>query len=179
MSAESLGSRSEQAQQRVVDRHRGGETTASTAGAAQGYAGLATRALALAIDALVIDGAAALVGVTVGLGLSLLHLPSQVDAIVAVALGALFVLWSIGYFVFFWSTTGQTLGSRAMSIAVVDSGGRGALKPRRALLRFCALCLGAAALLSGILVMLWDPRRRCFHDYVARTTVVYVEDGAA
>ncbi len=141
------------------------------------FAGLATRSLALAIDAAVIDGVALVVAVTVGLGLSLLHMPSEVNKIIA-AFGALiWVLWSIGYFVFFWSTTGQTPGSRAMSIVVVDVQGRGRLKPRRALLRFLALCAGAAALLLGIVVMLWDRRRRCFHDRVARTVVVYAPPG--
>jgi uncharacterized RDD family membrane protein YckC len=137
------------------------------------YAGLATRALALAIDAAVIDGVALFVGVIVGLGLSLLHLPSDVNKIIA-GFGALvWVLWSLGYFVFFWSTTGQTPGNRVMSITVLDSQGRGRLKPRRALLRFVALCAGAAALLTGILIMLWDDRRRCFQDRVARTVVIY------
>jgi uncharacterized RDD family membrane protein YckC len=56
---------------------------------------------------------------------------------------------------------------------VVDVKGRGRLKPRRALLRFVTLCIGAAALLTGILIMLWDGRRRCFHDRAARTVVVY------
>ncbi len=162
----------------MLARRRGTTAAATGSTTAHTYAGLATRALALAVDALVIDGAAALVGVTVGLGLSLLHLPSGVDTLVAAFLALLWVLWSVGYFVFFWSTTGQTLGSRTMSIAVVDSAGRGPLKPRRALLRFCGLCIGAAALLSGILVMLWDARRRCFHDWLARTVVVYVEDRA-
>lgn len=137
------------------------------------YAGLATRLIALALDAVVVDGIALFAAVTVGLGLSLLHMPSEVNKILA-GLGALiWVLWSIGYFVFFWSTTGQTPGSRMMSIVVLDTEGRGRLKPRRALLRFFALCAGAAALLLGILIMLWDPRRRCFHDRVARTVVVY------
>jgi hypothetical protein len=64
-----------------------------------------------------------------------------------------------------------------MSIVVMDVHGRGRLKPRRALLRFVTLCLGAAALLGGILIMLWDDRRRCFHDRVARTLVLYASSG--
>ena len=137
------------------------------------YAGLATRTIALALDAVVIEGVALVVAVTVGLGLSLLHLPSDVNKILAAVGGLIWVLWSLGYFVFFWSTTGQTPGNRVMSIMVLDVQGRGRLKPRRALLRFVALCIGAAALLSGILIMLWDGRRRCFHDRAARTLVVY------
>jgi uncharacterized RDD family membrane protein YckC len=141
------------------------------------YAGLATRTIALALDAVVIEGAALVVAVTVGLGLSLLHLPSDVNKVIAAVGGLIWLLWSLGYFVFFWSTTGQTPGSRAMSIVVLDVQGRGRLKPRRALLRFFALCAGAAALLAGIVIMLWDDRRRCFHDRVARTLVVYAPSG--
>ncbi len=137
------------------------------------YAGLATRAVALALDAVVVEGIALFVGVTVGLGLSLLHMPEEVNVVLAAIGGVIWLLWSLGYFVFFWSTTGQTPGSRVMSIVVLDVQGRGRLKPRRALLRFLALCVGAAALLTGILIMLWDGRRRCFHDRVARTVVVY------
>lgn len=137
------------------------------------YAGLATRTVALALDAVVVEGVALVVAVTVGLGLSLLHMPEEVNVILAAVGAFIWVLWSLGYFVFFWSTTGQTPGSRVMSIVVLDVKGRGRLKPRRALLRFVTLCIGAAALLSGILIMLWDGRRRCFHDRMARTVVVY------
>jgi uncharacterized RDD family membrane protein YckC len=141
------------------------------------YAGLATRTLAFALDAAIIDGVALFVAVTVGLGLSLLHLPKAVNVAIAAVGACIWILWSIGYFVFFWSTTGQTPGSRVMSIAVVDANGGGQLKPRRAALRLIALAIGAAALLSGIVVMLWDSRRRCFHDRVTRTLVLYVRSG--
>ena len=137
------------------------------------YAGIATRTLAFALDAAVIEGVALFVAVTVGLGLSLLHLPSEVNKIIAAVGAFIWALWSLGYFVFFWSTTGQTPGNRVMSITVIDVQARGRLKPRRALLRFVALCAGAAALLSGIVIMLWDDRRRCFQDRVARTVVLY------
>jgi uncharacterized RDD family membrane protein YckC len=178
VSVESARLRTEQAQREAIARVRGDSAPADATASTEPYAGLATRTLALAVDGAVVEGSAAFVGVTVGLGLSLLHLPSTVDKVVAVVLGLLWIAWSAGYFVFFWSTTGQTLGSRVMSIVVIDIKERGALKPRRALLRFFALCIGAAALLVGILMMLWDSRRRCFHDRVARTYVVYV-DGAS
>lgn len=143
------------------------------------YAGLATRTLAFALDAAVVEGVALFVAVTVGLGVSLLHLPETVNIAIAAVGAGIWVLWSIGYFVFFWSTTGQTPGSRVMSIAVIDANGAAQVKPRRALLRFVALTIGAAALLAGIVVMLWDSRRRCFQDRVARTLVLYVNSGPA
>src|SRR3954466_301119 len=80
----------------------------------QDYAGLATRTIAFGLDAAVINGAALAVSVLVGLGLSVLHLPSGAKTAIAVAGGALYLLWTIGYFVTFWSTTGQTPGDRVM-----------------------------------------------------------------
>jgi uncharacterized RDD family membrane protein YckC len=144
---------------------------------AGGYAGLVTRAIAFAIDGALIWAVAATVGVVVGLGVSLLHLPSKADAAIAAALAALALLWPVAYFVFFWSSAGQTPGARAMSIAVLDSHGRAGLKPRRALLRFAGLCIAAIPLGAGILIMLFDSRRRCLQDRLARTVVVYVTGG--
>jgi uncharacterized RDD family membrane protein YckC len=180
VSADLPGSAEARAQAAAIASRRTASTVrvaTDARGVAVPYAGLATRALALALDAVVIEGVAAFVAVTVGLALSLLHLPHNVNVVIAAVGGFIWILWSLGYFVFFWSTTGQTPGSRVMSIVVVDVGGRGRLKPRRALLRFGALCLGAAALLLGILIMLWDSRRRCFHDRVARTLVLYAPSG--
>ena len=88
------------------------------------YAGLVTRTVALALDAIVVDGVAAVVGVTVGLALSLLHLPEVVDQVVAAVLGGMFIIWSVGYFVFFWSSTGQTPGNRVMSIIRIPTSSR-------------------------------------------------------
>jgi uncharacterized RDD family membrane protein YckC len=166
----------ELAQRRAIGRLRGESSVdAATAASAGSYAGLVTRALALALDALIVDGVALLVGVTVGLATSLLHLPHEVDVVIAAVMGGAFIVWTVAYFVFFWSSTGQTPGDRAMCIRVVDGRGRGPLKPRRALLRFAGLVLAAIPLFAGLLIMLWDDRRRCLHDRLARTVVVYAE----
>jgi uncharacterized RDD family membrane protein YckC len=136
------------------------------------YAGLVTRAVAFALDAAVINGCALAVGVTVGLGLSILHLPSTVDRIIAAILVAMGVIWLIAYFIFFWSTTGQTPGDRVMRIEVIGRDGR-RLGPVRAATRFGWLILAAIPLLAGIWIMLWDDRRRGLHDRLARTLVIY------
>jgi uncharacterized RDD family membrane protein YckC len=169
----------ELAQRRAIGRLRGQPSVSvATTTWAGDYAGLVTRALALALDALIVDGIALLVGVVVGLGVSLLHLPGGVDALIAAIMGTTFVAWSVGYFVFFWSTTGQTIGDRVMRIEVIDGRNRGSLKPRRALLRFVGLILAALPLFAGIVIMLWDSRRRCLHDRLARTVVIYTESPA-
>src|SRR6185437_1613336 len=136
------------------------------------YAGLVTRAIAFALDAAVVNGCALIVGVTVGLGLSILHLPSKVDAIIAAILIGLAVIWLVAYFAFFWSTTGQTPGDRVMHIEVIGLEGR-PLGPLRAAMRFGYIILAALPLLAGILMMLWDDRRRALQDRLARTLVVY------
>jgi uncharacterized RDD family membrane protein YckC len=145
---------------------------ASTTGAS--YAGLVTRAIAFALDGAVVNGCALVVGVVVALGLSVLHLPEEVDAIVAATTGLLWVLWSVAYFAFFWSANGQTPGNRVMRIQVIDRGGAGPLHPLRSAARFGAVILAALPLLAGILMMLWDARRRCLQDRIARTVVVDV-----
>jgi uncharacterized RDD family membrane protein YckC len=136
-----------------------------------GYAGLATRMLAFALDALVINAVAWFVIVVVALGLSLVRLPNAVEAAI-VAIGAVVaVLWSIAYFVVFWSTTGQTPGNRVLGIRVERVAGP--LTARRALLRLGLLLLSAVPLCAGFLLILFDDRRRALHDRLAGTIVVY------
>jgi uncharacterized RDD family membrane protein YckC len=143
-----------------------------TVTAERAYAGLVTRALAFALDSSIVNGAALVVGVVVGLGLSILHLPEAADIVIAAILGGLWVLWTVGYFAFFWSTTGQTPGDRVMRIRVIDGRDRGPLKLRRAIVRFGGVILAAIPLLAGFLIMLWDDRRRCLQDRLARTVVI-------
>ena len=132
--------------------------------------------IAFAVDAAIINGVAAVVGVVVGLGLSILHLPSPVDTAVAAILAVVLVLWNVGYFVLFWSSTGQTPGDRLMHIRVVDGHTGGTIKPVRAALRFGALILAVIPLGAGIVIMLFDDHRRCFQDRFVRTHVLYVPD---
>lgn len=167
-----------QAQAAALRRSRGSrpsaidqQTAIPTVGA---YAGLVTRTIAFALDAALVNGVALLVGVTIGLGVSILHLPQQVETAIAAILGVVWVFWLVGYFTFFWSTTGQTPGDRVMRIRVIDRHNRGSLRPMRAALRFGWLILASIPLFAGILIMLWDDRQRCLQDRLARTIVVYV-----
>jgi len=73
----------------------------------------------------------------------------------------------------FWSTTGQTLGSRVMRIRVIDALGAAKVRPLRAVVRVGGLVLATIPLFAGFWMMLWDDRRRCLQDRLARTTVVH------
>ena len=147
------------------------EPTAPTAAPPVRYVGLATRAISFAIDAALIDLVVIVGGIGAALILSLLHLPSSVKTALAVIGGVVVILWSIAYFVVFWSTTGQTPGARVMQIRVV-SDGDSRIKPRRALLRCAGVLLAALPLFAGFILILFDPRRRGFQDRLARTLVI-------
>jgi len=138
-----------------------------------GHAGLATRTLAFALDAAVINTVAWFVGAVVALCLSLLGVPEEIRTLLALGGAAIALLWTFGYFVFFWSTTGQTPGNRALGIAVRDARTGDPPRVRQAALRVFGLVLSALLLCLGFLMILVDPRRRALHDRLMRTVVIY------
>jgi uncharacterized RDD family membrane protein YckC len=142
------------------------------------YAGFVTRAIAFAIDVALIDLAAAFVAVVVGLGMSALELPDVVVTITVAVGGVAFIVWSVGYFAMFWSTTGQTPGSRVMGVRVVCATGGEPVTLRSALVRVVGMLLAAIPLFAGFLLILIDDRRRGLQDRLARTVVLYAPDDA-
>jgi uncharacterized RDD family membrane protein YckC len=139
------------------------------------YIGLLTRGLAFAVDAAVINLVAILVGVAMGLIVSVLNVASELETAVAAIGGAAYLIWSAAYFITFWSTTGQTPGNRLFRIRVCDADDGAVLGPRRALLRLVMLVLCAIPLFAGFLPILVDDRRRGPHDMVAGSVVVEAE----
>jgi uncharacterized RDD family membrane protein YckC len=135
------------------------------------YVGLATRVIAFVLDAALINIVALVVELGAALILSLLHLPGGLKAVVIALGAAAYVLWTIGYFAAFWSTTGQTPGNRVMQIRVVTTNGA-PLKPRTAVVRCIGLVLAALPLFAGYVWILFDAKRRGLHDRLARTLVV-------
>jgi uncharacterized RDD family membrane protein YckC len=139
------------------------------------YEGLVTRAIAFAVDAAIINLIALIVGVGVGLALSILSISDELKTVLLACGGVTFVVWSVAYFAVFWSTTGQTPGNRLMHIRVCDADDRAVLSLRRSVLRFGALVLAAVPLFAGFLPVLVDDRRRGLHDMLAGTVVVAAE----
>lgn len=135
------------------------------------YVGLASRGIAAVLDAAVINLVAVLAGIGASLILSLLHLPGTFKAILEGVAAAAYILWTVGYFIVFWSTTGQTPGGRVMQFRVVTEDGF-SLKPTRALIRCAGVVLAAIPLFAGFALILVDDRRRGLQDYLARTVVI-------
>lgn len=136
------------------------------------YEGLVTRAIAFAVDAALVNAVAIVVSGGVALTLSVLSVPDSLDTALLAVGGALFLVWSAGYFVVFWSTTGQTPGAHLMRFRVCRADDGSVLSPSRALLRLVCLTLAALPLLAGFLPILFDDRRRGLHDMLAGTVVI-------
>ena len=60
-----------------------------------------------------------------------------------------------------------------MRIRVVDARDAPRIGPVRAAIRVAGLVLATLPLFAGFLMMLWDGRRRCLQDLLARTVVVH------
>lgn len=135
------------------------------------YIGLITRGIAFVIDAALISLVAFLVGAAVALIGSLFHFPHHSKTILAVIGGAAYVLWAAGYFIGFWSATGQTPGDRIMQIRVVTARLE-RVKPMRGIVRCVGLILATVPLFIGFLPVPFDKKRRGLADWLARTVVV-------
>ncbi|HXD65133.1 MAG TPA: RDD family protein [Solirubrobacteraceae bacterium] len=136
------------------------------------YAGLVTRAIAIVIDTLLIDAAALAAAGAVGLLKSVFEPAHSFRTAAIVAGGALFFVWVAAYFVTFWTTTGQTPGSRVMQIRVARVDG-GPIRTGRALVRLTGMVL-SLPFLWGYLPILWTVHRRAAFDLFAGTVVTVV-----
>jgi uncharacterized RDD family membrane protein YckC len=121
------------------------EPAPARAVAAPVYIGLATRAVAFVIDAVLILLVELVIGVSGVVIITVLHLPTTINAILAILGGIIYIVWSVSYFVGFWCATGQTPGARVMQFRVVTADGE-LMRPRRALVRCIGLLLAALPL---------------------------------
>lgn len=141
------------------------------------YAGFVSRLLAYAVDIVIIT-------VTVLAGAALLDAvrslfqfqPWQSASALPLALaGVVILLYSAGYYAFFWTLTGQTPGKMLLGVRVVTLDGQH-LSFWRALIRFGGYFLSALALYAGYWWILFDNRRQGWHDKLAGTCVIYAWD---
>jgi uncharacterized RDD family membrane protein YckC len=132
--------------------------------------GAVTRALAFALDVLVVNLAFSGLAAIAALIASAFWGGGLSGAALALGTVAWFILEAL-YFVAFWSLAGQTLGMRFFGIRL-DVAGRG-LPPRRAVRRLVGLVLAGLALGLGFLGILFDERRRGWQDRFAGVDVLY------
>jgi len=85
---------------------------------------------------------------------------------------------ALAYMAVGWAVWGMTVGKWICGIRVVASDG-GKLSWPRALARVPAFLIASAPLKIGFAAMLWDERRRGWHDHLAGTMVVPARGGGA
>jgi uncharacterized RDD family membrane protein YckC len=135
------------------------------------FAGLATRGLALAVDALVLNLLFLIGAALVGLVSSFVGELRPVWLAAALA-GAAWLALNVAYFAGFWATVGQTPGMRLMRLRVAGPSGA-APGLGRSVVRFAGLLLAIVPCLAGFLPALVDGKRRALPDFLAGTVVVY------
>jgi uncharacterized RDD family membrane protein YckC len=135
------------------------------------FAGVATRGIALAFDALLVLTIFATGSAVVALIASLVG-GIRPHWLAGTLLGVAWVLVAGGYFTLFWSAAGQTPGMRLMRLRVRRTGG-GGLSLARSMVRVVGLALAIIPLFAGFLPALFDERRRALPDYLAGTVVEY------
>lgn len=84
------------------------------------------------------------------------------------------LLLGIGYYVWFQSRTGQTLGKKVMKIKVVNSAGATPSLGTFALREIVGKLVSSLILGIGYLMVAWDSKKQGLHDKIASTYVVRV-----
>lgn len=137
------------------------------------YAGLVSRFSALGVDILIIAAVASAVRVLPEVvWKTVTHLP--VPGWLSATFGLAAALVPFLYFTLFWWLPGQTIGQMLMGIAVRRYNGQEDPSLIQAALR-SAFGLALFPLwMVGMVAILWDSRRRAWHDKVFRTVVPYV-----
>ena len=139
------------------------------------FAGVASRGLALVVDALLVAVFSLLLGGAVGVVAALVG-GIRPHSLAAALVGAGGAIVALGYFTLFWSTVGQTPGMRLAGVRVRGPGSDGRLTAGRAFVRTLGLALAIIPCFLGFVPALFDSRRRALPDYLANTVVRYDDE---
>lgn len=137
-------------------------------------AGFTSRTIAYCIDAVVITTTFSIMGAVLNSLATLLDIsgPDLADAARAVALGVGVLTLAAVYELLGWWLFGKTIGKLVMGLRVVrEDGGRPRLL--QSAVRVIGYGISAAVFMMGFIWILFDGRRRAWHDHMARTYVVY------
>jgi uncharacterized RDD family membrane protein YckC len=154
------------------------------------YAGFTSRAVAIIVDYAIITLVSAVAIAALSFFFSIRSVQTFIDWLNTVLPGiinlfdaltsppfgvAFFFLFQWLYFVFFFSTTGQTVGKAIMGLRVVTVDGK-RMGVKRSFIRTLCYTVSLAPLGLGFLWVLGEDRRRAWHDKIAHTYVLYVWD---
>src|SRR3990172_7996581 len=149
--------------------------TAGSQPASRASAGLQLRIVAFILDVLVLI-AFGMLFVAAVLALFVIDAdngnPSDRAFLISgVILSLYFVAFVPLYHILLWSSRGQTVGMMAVHIKVLSKNG-GRVTRRRSALRLFGYAASVLPLFLGLLMALFDRKRRTLHDHLAGTVVV-------
>jgi len=136
------------------------------------YAGVATRAIALAIDVAIAQVIVFVGGSILALIASLVGGDLRLNTLERVLAACAWAAVVGTYFVLFWTSAGQTPGMRIMGVRLITYDGRYP-SVGRAIVRLIGLGLAIVPLFLGFVPALVDSRRRALQDFLAGTVVLY------
>ena len=154
------------------------------------YAGFTSRAVAIIIDVAIISLVSAVVIGAMSLFFDLPSvqrfirwlnsvLPGSDQIFIGLTstrfAGFFYLLFMYLYFIFFFSTTGQTVGKAVMGLRVITTDGK-RMGVKRSFIRTLCYTLSLMPLGLGFLWVLGEDRRKAWHDKIAHTYVLYVWD---
>lgn len=84
-------------------------------------------------------------------------------------------IFSIAYYIGYWTKSGQTLGKTMTGIKIVSTDGA-PISAGKAVLRYIGYIVSGIILSLGFLWVAFDRKRQGWHDKIANTYVVYVDD---
>ena len=150
-------------------------TAADRQPASRAYAGLQLRIVAFILDVLVLI-AFGMLFVAAVLALLVIDAdngnPSDRAFLISGVILALYLVAFVPlYHVLLWSSRGQTVGMMAVHIKVLSRNG-GRVTRRRSALRLFGYAASVLPLFLGLLMALFDRKRRTLHDRLAGTVVV-------
>ena len=150
-------------------------TTAGRQPTSRAYAGLQLRIVAFILDVMVLISFGMLFAAAV---LALLVIdadngnPSDRAFLISGVILALYLVAFVPlYHILLWSSRGQTVGMMAVHIRVLSRNG-GRVSLWRSALRFFGRVFSVLPLFLGLLMALFDRKRRTLHDRLAGTVVV-------
>lgn len=118
-----------------------------------------TRLIAYIIDAIII-------------GVPIFIIALVLPPVLSYAIG---FVGGIAYVVYFWTSTGATLGKQVMGLKVVSAETGELLDAQGAIIRYVCYIVSALPLYLGFFWIIWDPNHDAWHDKLAKTKVLKVK----
>jgi uncharacterized RDD family membrane protein YckC len=84
-----------------------------------------------------------------------------------------FVVVTLGYWIYFWGTSGATLGMRLLRLRIIDANTGATIGYARAVVRLLMTVVNSWACYIGWIWVAFDPRKQGWHDKVANSVVIH------